>query len=108
MKKYAFKNKLAINWHMTERCNYNCKFCFSRYGNAKELCNDIRKSKHIIKKLWENNFEKIAFTGGEPLLYQNLGELIKYANNLGMATSIVTNGYYITEKEGEKLLKNYG
>ena len=109
MKEYInHKQGLAINWHMTERCNYNCKFCFSRYGNANELCDNIGESEQIILKLWENNFKKITFTGGEPPLCKNLGELIKYANNLGMATSIVTNGYYFTEKEGEKFLKNYG
>ena len=97
MKEYInHKQGLAINWHMTERCNYNCKFCFSRYGNANELCDNIGESKQIILKLWENNFKKITFTGGEPPLCKNLGELIKYANNLGMATSIVTNGYYFT------------
>jgi radical S-adenosyl methionine domain-containing protein 2 len=107
MKCFKHEQGLAINWHMTERCNYNCRFCFSRYGNAKELCNNLGKSKYMILKLWKYNFKKITFTGGEPLLCKNLGELIKYANHLGMATSIVTNGYYITEKVGKEFLKKY-
>ncbi|EGR3240148.1 radical SAM protein, partial [Vibrio parahaemolyticus] len=25
-------NELVINWHMTEVCNYSCKYCFAKWG----------------------------------------------------------------------------
>lgn len=26
----------SINYHITEKCNYRCKFCFTRYKNYKK------------------------------------------------------------------------
>ncbi len=105
---FLSKGPLAVNWHMVERCNYSCKFCFSKFGEIPELCRDIEKSKTLIRKLRMNNIEKINFTGGEPLLCSNLGELVRYAKSIGMVTSIVTNGYYITEDIGKNFLSDYG
>ena len=25
--------KLKINYHITENCNFNCKFCFAKYAD---------------------------------------------------------------------------
>ena len=100
--------KLAVNWHMLERCNYRCKFCFAKFKGIPELCRDLEKSKTIIRKLHDWGVGKINFTGGEPLLCKNLGELIKYAKELGIATSIVTNGYYFPEELGRRFLVEYG
>ncbi len=102
------KLKLAVNWHMLERCNYRCKFCFAKFMGVPELCRNLEKSKRIISRLHEGGIEKINFTGGEPLLCENLGELIKYTKELGMATSIVTNGYYLVEDTGKDFLEEYG
>ena len=99
---------LAVNWHMLERCNYSCKFCFAKFRKVPEVCNDIEKSRMILRNLKEAGVKKINFTGGEPLLCRNLGELVKYAKELGMATSIVTNGYYLTERVGREFLEKYG
>ena len=102
------KLKLAVNWHILERCNYWCKFCFAKFMGVPELCRNLEKSKLIISKLKESGIDRINFTGGEPLLCENLGELIKYAKELGMATSIVTNGYYLVEDTGKDFLEEYG
>ena len=102
------KVKLAVNWHMLERCNYRCRFCFAKFSDVPELCNDLEKSKVLLKKLRDLGVEKINFTGGEPLLCRTLGELIKYAKELGIATSIVTNGYYLPEDPRREFLRDYG
>jgi len=102
------KIKFAVNWHMLERCNYRCKFCFAKFDRVSELCNDLEKSKALIRKLRDLGVGKINFTGGEPLLCRNLGELVKYTKKLGMATSIVTNGYYLVEDTGVEFLRRYG
>ncbi len=99
---------ISVNWHMTERCNYKCKFCFAKYNiHKKPICENLNKSKRLIETLKAHGAEKINFTGGEPLLCKNLGEIIKFAKELGITTSIVTNGYYLTEPIGINFLKNY-
>lgn len=47
-----------------------------------------------------------VFTGGEPLLREDLFELIAYAKSRGFAVFIATNGTLIT-KEVAKLLRKY-
>ncbi|WHR53209.1 hypothetical protein O8413_20755 [Vibrio furnissii] len=29
--------ELVINWHLTEVCNYGCKYCFAKWGRPNEL-----------------------------------------------------------------------
>jgi radical S-adenosyl methionine domain-containing protein 2 len=93
---------------MTEICNYRCKFCFAKYNVNNQLCDDLDKSKKLIRILKAHGTEKITFTGGEPLLCKNLGEIIKFAKGLEITTCIVTNGYYLTEPLGLEFLENYG
>lgn len=86
---------IVINWHITEACNFKCEFCFSKWGNQKELWCNLEKSKMLIKKLYEKWGKncRINFVGGEPLLFpQRIIPLIEYAADLEMKVSVQTNG----------------
>lgn len=105
---------ISVNWHITDKCNYKCKYCFVKFDNKRnrnELFLDLKESKKMIDILKNKGTEKINFIGGEPLIPKycnNLGEIVKYTKSLGMTTSIVTNGYYITKNNGKNFLKIYG
>lgn len=94
-------NYKTINYHFTRVCNYTCEFCFFTQKNNSRLT--LEESKECIKKLKEFSIEKINFAGGEPFVYANdLGEMVKYAKEVGMATSIITNGSLVTREWFEK------
>ena len=61
--------------HVTSKCNLNCSHC---YAEASKFGKDITVS--TIHKVVDNasqaNFKKITITGGEPLLYTDLTELL--------------------------------
>lgn len=85
--------KLKINYHVTEVCNFRCKFCFAKYAN-KTL--EFEEQKAVIKNIAQSNqFDEINFAGGEPLLDKNIVALIKYAFELGLKVSIITNGFLL-------------
>ena len=86
----------SANWHLTTRCNYNCKFCFSRNLDA-EL-KDLRQAEKILANLWAKKIEKINFVGGEPMLYPLIFDVVKAAKEMGFVVSIVSNGYYLNRK----------
>ena len=84
-----------INYHLTEYCNFHCKFCFAKYEKEK-LC--FAEQMKVIKNISECGlFDAINFAGGEPLLDKNISSLIKYAKNLGLKVSIITNGYLLND-----------
>ncbi len=81
-----------IKIELTNKCARNCKHCSSRATNnsleVKEL--DFTKVVKIIKEAKKLNVKNIVFTGGEPLLYERLNDLIKIASDLGIDTTIYT------------------
>lgn len=86
----------TINLHFTSACNAGCKFCFARYGGVPET-GSLNRLKLIIKLISEvpsnNGARRVNFVGGEPTLHPALPELLAYAKELGLRTSIVTNGF---------------
>ncbi len=85
----------SVNWHVTMDCNYKCRFCF--YKNMTGKFKDIEIARHMLEKLKAKGIDKINFTGGEPLLYRNLDNLLKMAKDMGFIVSIVTNGALLNE-----------
>ena len=97
------KPKLLI-WLVTGKCNLNCKYCYARrFLTQEELT--TREAKRIVKEAHEIGVEHIAFTGGEPLLREDIFELLEFANTCGVEASITTNGTLITEDVAKTLKK---
>ena len=81
---------------MTYRCNHKCLFCsvpWEMKGNGfvkrKELT--TAEWKDTIAKLTEMGVLSFAFTGGEPLMKENIREIIEFATKQ-TATHIETEG----------------
>ena len=75
---YDFKLSapLSVCWQITTKCNLNCKFCISDSGCKGIYGFDTLTAKKVIKHLGEIGVNRLDFTGGEPLLRKDLGELI--------------------------------
>ena len=86
----------SINYHITERCNYRCRFCFACYHQYnKEL--SLKDSFKLIDLLVDTGCEKLNFAGGEPTLVPHLPKLINYANDNHLFVSLISNGTGITK-----------
>ena len=96
---------VSINLHITNACNYKCKFCFAHFENSKNLLR-LPDWKIIIDDLKEHGARKINFVGGEPLLHPDIAEMIRYTSELGIVTTIVTNGSLLTRSIIEKIGSN--
>ena len=80
-----------INLHITQKCNYNCRYCFAHFANHDDLSLD--QWKHIIDNIKASGLvDAINFAGGEPVLYKDFPALVEYAFSLGFRLSIITNG----------------
>lgn len=53
----------------------------------------------VLDGAWVWGIPHIVFTGGEPTLRPDLPELIRYAENLGQVTGLITDGSRLAEKD---------
>ena len=88
-----------IKIELTNKCARNCKHCSSNatnnIDNLKEL--DFDSVYKIITEAKVMGVEDIVFTGGEPLMYDSLSELVELTSKLGMKSTIYTFAYRTDE-----------
>ncbi|MCM8830988.1 MAG: radical SAM protein [Candidatus Omnitrophica bacterium] len=100
-----------IQWHIANRCNLRCIHCYQDdFSSNKELNLDdlIKISDNLIDtmKKWDA-YLYLSLTGGEPLLFPYLWDLIDYLNKEKRIyqLSIITNGTLI-DINIDKILKS--
>jgi sulfatase maturation enzyme AslB (radical SAM superfamily)/Flp pilus assembly protein TadD len=77
----------------TSKCNFDCVMC-SKHNNGFELSNS---QKDELKEMIPYACA-ITYTGGEPLLYPHIMELVKTAAQAGLVQTFITNASLLTEK----------
>ncbi|PKM50295.1 MAG: heme d1 biosynthesis radical SAM protein NirJ2 [Firmicutes bacterium HGW-Firmicutes-7] len=98
-----------ISWSTTKRCNLYCKHCY-RDSGPDELSKDelsTEEGKKLLDEIYKAGFRVIVFSGGEPMLREDIFELIEYASLLGMTTLMGSNGTLITKACAIKLKDHY-
>jgi MoaA/NifB/PqqE/SkfB family radical SAM enzyme len=85
----------VCNYYLTLRCNDTCEFSFiwqnEEYAKIEEKPVDLS----ILK---QEGIKNINFTGGEPLLREDLPEILRSAKELGFKIELTTNGILYGEK----------
>jgi MoaA/NifB/PqqE/SkfB family radical SAM enzyme len=83
-------------WLITRKCNYQCVGCSVwKEPDQRELSTDeIKKGLDILKKL---GVIELVISGGNPLLRDDIGEIIDYASKL-FVTTICDNGSLAAKK----------
>lgn len=92
---------LGFQWHITDRCNLRCRHCYQDiFSNEREK--DIATLKSYADKIfgYKRGYRvAVNITGGEPLLYPNLIELLEHIDRYESCSeiNIITNGTFINE-----------
>jgi radical S-adenosyl methionine domain-containing protein 2 len=97
--------QMVYNWHITERCNYSCKYCFAQWDKkSPEIYNDNGLVNGILEELSKKDILskrigepitslRVNFAGGEPLILgKGFVEIVKRTKEMGFKTSLITNG----------------
>jgi radical SAM protein with 4Fe4S-binding SPASM domain len=93
-------------FELTDKCNLRCKHCGSscKDSNSNFLDLDaIYKTMDSVMGRYGSNSIMICLTGGEPLLYPNVFDVIKRAHVLGFPVGITTNGTQINDDIAARL-----
>ena len=105
----AEKPKLYnLFWETTLRCNAKCKHCGSKAGENIELkeeltTEEIKNTLQSIANKYNANEILLNITGGEPLVRQDLLEVMEFAKNLGYHWGMTTNGILIEDSIIDKM-----
>jgi MoaA/NifB/PqqE/SkfB family radical SAM enzyme len=92
-----------IQVHPSLRCNLACAHCYSTSGPREKATLDVAVLRQVITDARALGFESLSVSGGEPLMYPALDEILGHARAVGMNTGLVTNGALVTTATAERL-----
>ncbi len=87
-----------FNLEITNLCNQRCVYCFNNSGpmaRKGELSTESWRS--FLEQQVEHGLKSVHVTGGEPFVNSKAIELIGAAQELGLITSVLSNGYQVPE-----------
>lgn len=99
--------EITINWHIIQKCNYKCYYCFAKYKKSqrKEIHYSKKEIEVLLNKIYKtfnSNYKdcdiRLNIAGGEPTLSKNLGFIIETAYRIGFKVSIITNSSILTTR----------
>jgi radical SAM protein with 4Fe4S-binding SPASM domain len=94
----------VIVWNVCRHCDMSCPHCYaaaSRKRSSEDL--GTNEAKEMLADLHATGVRIVIFSGGEPLLREDLIELIEYAHGLGIACHLSSNGVHIDAVTAAKL-----
>ena len=101
---FGAKVPLFCGHKLTYNCNLKCKMCPFWKRSSKD--SNIEKEKAILRQIYNSGACGIAFEGGEPLLRNDLAEILAFSWSLPLHTnplhtSLITNGTLLESRIDE-------
>jgi len=98
---------LRMDLALTFRCQNNCVHCYA--GGPHETSElNTEQWKKVVDRLHEIGVFIFTFTGGEPTLREDLPELLRYGQDKGIVTGLITNGRKLKNKSYVETLEKTG
>jgi MoaA/NifB/PqqE/SkfB family radical SAM enzyme len=90
------RTPLIVQIHPTTRCNLRCLHCYSVSGPLEPDLLEYETVRDALTGAVEEGYKVASFSGGEPLLCQDLGKMLEHAKQLGMRTTVTSNGILLS------------
>jgi radical SAM protein with 4Fe4S-binding SPASM domain len=96
----------VIVWNVCRHCNMSCPHCYAAaaYRPSKEDLTTA-EGRVLLEDLAACGVRVVIFSGGEPMLREDICELASYASSLGIAPQLSTNGVYIDDEAAARLAR---
>lgn len=83
----------SLRMSVTQRCNLSCPYCHNEGQLSSKHEMSYSKIKEILSSARSVGISQLKLTGGEPLLRDDILDIVKYAKEVGFEDiSMVTNG----------------
>lgn len=102
--KSAAERRPVVAWNVSRTCNLKCVHCYTDSEGKKyegELSNE--EGKALIDDLAAFQIPALLFSGGEPLMRQDLFDLAACAVSKGIRPTLSTNGTLITAEVARRI-----
>lgn len=87
---------LSVTMSVSGRCNYQCAYC--RLWSKPQKSMSFSQVTLLIRQLAEMGMQRIGFTQDEPLLREDIGEIIDYCKRLGLFVTLGSNGALVANR----------
>ena len=97
---------LVVSWNVTLKCNLKCAHCYINASETKirdELSTDAAKM--LIHQIVEVSRPLLILSGGEPLLREDIYEIIRYGADRDLRMGMGSNGMLIDDEVTRRLEK---
>jgi len=94
----------VVVWNVTRQCNLYCSHCYAG-ADVEQAPGELTtaEGKALLEDLADFGVPVVLFSGGEPLVRDDLVELVGYASDLGIRPVLSTNGTLLTTERVEAL-----
>ena len=98
IKAKLFRKKIpfSVIFSITSKCNFNCKYCHVAKQKKKDL--KTQQIFNIINQLEKAGTQRIGIQGGEPLLRDDIGQIVDYCKKKNIFVTLGTNGSLLKQK----------
>ena len=73
-------------------CNLSCSYCDTKWAGTQECPAEMLTTDQLVSYVTETGITNVTLTGGEPLLQDDLYELIEELKKINCIVEIETNG----------------
>lgn len=77
---------------VTHRCNANCAYCFGHFPTSTLSDMEVPRFVALVDELRAAGCLQVALEGGDPLVRDDLGELLRVIRSRGLLSRVTTNG----------------
>ena len=95
---------LVISWNVTRKCNLKCSHCYIN-ATKEELRGELttEEAKRLMDQISDVSRPLLILSGGEPLLREDIYDLIRYGASKGFRMGLGSNGSLLDEVVARKL-----
>ena len=92
------RTPLVVVLNVTFRCNLKCGYCYRQYFNRKDQDFSTQQLLGLIDDLGKMGTRSITLGGGEPLIREDIGQIIERVKANGMECGFNTNGVLVPKR----------
>lgn len=92
------RTPLVVILNVTFRCNLRCGYCYGQYFNRKDMDFTTEELLGLIDNLGRMGTRSITLGGGEPLIRDDIGQIIEQVKARGIECGFNTNGVLVSKK----------